>query len=215
MLKKVKIKKGEKFGMPGWMECTWRRVPCGKDNCPICGTIKKDREKHLARGQNPDDLGVVLDDLGNSFREIMKMIKMDAKKHGIDITNIEKIKEPPRPEKFPLYREVEKWRGNVLACAHGTENNFWTFTEEAQDLFWYTNILTTKTYRQLCNRWHLDNESDYGDYDYQYTRRVLSESLKILQKSLSELIPAGSAQKGKLMLISAGLMNLEKKILKI
>ncbi len=201
--------------MPGWMDCTWRRVPCGKDNCPICGTIKKDREKHLVRGQNPDDLGMVLDDLGNSFREMMKMIKMDAKKHGIDIANIEKIKEPPRPEKFPLYREVEKWRGNVLSCAHSTDDDFWTFTEEAQDLFWYANILTTKTYRQLCNRWHLDNKSDYGDYDYQYTRRVLSESLKILQKSLAELIPAGSAQKGKLMLISAGLMNLKKKILKI
>lgn len=215
MLKKIKIKEIGKFGMPKWMDCTWRRIPCGKITCPICGTIKKDREKHLAKGQNPDDIKVVLDDLGNTFREVMRMIKTDAKKHGIDITNIEKIKEPPRPEKFPLYREVEKWRGNVLACAHGTEDNFWTFTEEAQDLFWYTNILTAKTYRQLCNRWHLDNESDYGDYDYQYTHRVLLESLEILQKSLSKLIPVGSAQKGKLMLISASLMNLKNKILDI
>ncbi|MBU4298954.1 hypothetical protein KJ636_02845 [Patescibacteria group bacterium] len=41
-------KKG--FQMPKWMECNWRRVPCGKENCPICGRIKKDRQRLIYSG---------------------------------------------------------------------------------------------------------------------------------------------------------------------
>ena len=200
--------------MPPWMDCTWKRIPCGKNSCPICGTIKKNREEALARGKNPDDMEVVLDELGSTFRKMIKMIKADAKKHGIEISNIEDIKEPPEPEKFPLYRETEKWRKNVFAVLHGTDD-FWTQTEEAQDLFWYANILAAKTYRQLCNRWHIRQKDSYGGHDHEYTGRVLAEILEILEKSVSRLVPAGSSQKGKLMLIQAGLMGLKEKILKI
>ncbi len=35
------LPKGELM-MPKWMECTWRRVPCGQDECKICSGIKQD-----------------------------------------------------------------------------------------------------------------------------------------------------------------------------
>lgn len=49
------------------------------------------------------------------------------------------------------------------------------------------NTLTAKVYRQLCNRWHMDQKDSYGEFDYTYTQHVLEVCLDILEKSLSQL----------------------------
>lgn len=86
---------------------------------------------------------------------------------------------------------------------------------DAQDLFWYTNTICAKTYRQLSNRWHIENGDDYGDFDYQYTDRVLRECFEIIQKALSSLTSISPKDKVKLMFISDELLKLKKEILKI
>lgn len=35
------------FKMPKWMDCVWRRVPCGKWSCKICGRIQQDKLQHV------------------------------------------------------------------------------------------------------------------------------------------------------------------------
>ena len=47
------------FKMPKWQDCTWKRVPCGKDDCKICGKAKRRRAMHLLKGEDPDDMKVV------------------------------------------------------------------------------------------------------------------------------------------------------------
>ena len=205
------------FKMPKWMECTWRRVPCGKDDCPICGRIKKDRQRHIERGEDPDDFENAIEDVGQSFKETLELIKKDAESKGFDITNIQDIQEPPEPEKFPLYIKINQWNKKIMALedAARLSEAFWIYTEAAADLFWYANILTAKTYRQLCNRWHIENGGEYGDFDYQYTGRVLEECLKILKKSLRELIKGNISQKREFDLILSQLLRLEKEIIRI
>lgn len=205
------------FKMPRWMECAWRRVPCGKDDCPICGKVKKDRQRHIEKGEDPDDIKSVLKDVDRNFKEVLQMVKKDAKRMGIDIINIKDIKEPPEPEKFSFYRKVEKWNKAVFKLAKEAElsENWWIYTEEAADLFWYANTLIAKTYRQLCNKWHIKNVDNYGDFDYQYTKYVLRECLKILKKSLKELIQNNQAQKKELNSIFLYFLKLEKQIIKI
>jgi len=90
---------------------------------------------------------------------------------------------------------------------------FWIYTEEAAGLFWYANILVAKTYRQLCNRWHIKKNDDYGEFDYQYTKYILSECLKILKKSLEKLVKNSPPQKKELSSILLNLSKLEEKIL--
>lgn len=63
------------FKMPEWMECTWRRVPCGRDDCPLCGKINKQRQKHTEKGGDSDDLECAFEDVSvgsNVFAQIKR-----------------------------------------------------------------------------------------------------------------------------------------------
>lgn len=201
--------------MPKWMECAWRRVACEKNDCPICGRIKKDRQKHIEKGEDPDSLESVFEDVGRNFKETLELIKKDCKAKGIDLTNVDNIQEPPELEEFPLYNKVNKWRELVLSLRDVAEDSFWIDTEPAADLFWYVNTLAAKTYRQLSTKWELDHNCDYGDVDYKYTAYVIKECLEILKNSLKELSSFNSDQKVSLMLIHDKLLTLEKEILKV
>lgn len=209
------IKKADNFQMPKWMECTWRRVPCGKDGCPICGRIKRDRQRHIEHGEDPDDMKSVFKDVGRNFKEVLEMIKKDAEEKGFDITNIDNIQEPPEPEEFSLYRKIQKWRDSVYSLASSPTVGFWIETEEAQDLLWYANTLMAKVYRQLCNHWHIKKGDDYGVFDCQYTGYVLQKCLKILSESLQKIIQNNPPQKEELNSIFINLSKLEKEITKI
>jgi hypothetical protein len=215
MQKKLVKRKTRPKGMPVWMECTWRRKPCEQDDCPICGRIKEDRQKHLKLGENPDTLKIVLEDVGRNFKEALVIIRANAKRKGIDISSFDNIKEPPEPEKFPLYTEVQKWQKSIFDLAENSRSSFWTYTEDAEDLFWYANTLGLKVYRQLCNKWQVENGAPYEEFDYSYTGYVLNECLNAIKSSLSRLILVGSKDMGKLIFLSAQLMILEKKIARI
>lgn len=211
--KVVKIKKS-KWPFQKWQDCAWRRKACGKDSCPICGRIKKDRQKHIDQGEDPDSIKSVMEDVGGSLQEALAAIKADAKAKGIDITNIGGIQEPPEPEFFPLYLEVNLWRKNIYKIAEDSDmtSSAWLYSEVGEDLLWYANTLAAKAYRQLCNRWHLENGDNYGDCDYTYTGYAIKESLKILNQALTELGEIDTEFKNKFKLAKLHLNILEDKI---
>jgi len=202
--------------IPKWMECTWRRQPCDKESCPICGRIKRDRAKHLAQGEDPNSIETVLEDVSNNFKKALAMIKADAEAKGFDITNIDNIQEPPEPDQFPLYLKVKNWRNDIYRLAEQAEENLdaWPELEVGKDLLWYVNTVIAKTYRQLCNRWHIEQGDDYGEEDYQYTQHVLNECLLIIRKSLNDLIKMYPEQK-KFNIILIIITGLEPELLKI
>ncbi|MDP2940146.1 MAG: hypothetical protein Q8O13_08725 [Candidatus Omnitrophota bacterium] len=209
----IKTKNG-KFKMPKWMDCAWKRVSCEKDSCPICGRIKKDHQKHIERGEDADSIESAFEDIAGNFKETLELIKKDCETKGIELTNVDNIKEPPEPEKFPLYNRVNKWRNLVLNLEESLEDDIYYHTEAAADLFWYVNILASKIYRQLTNKWEIKHGDKYGDVDYKYTGCVIKECLKILKKSLRDLSLFNLEQKVGLMLIHDKLLNLEKEIFK-
>ncbi|MFH1162356.1 MAG: hypothetical protein V1696_03760 [Candidatus Jorgensenbacteria bacterium] len=213
----IKSGKDGKFEMPKWMECSWRRIPCNQKDCPLCGHIMRDRSAHIDCGEDPDDMKSVFEDVGASFGEALAIVRQDAERMGIDITNIDNIPVPPEPEQFPLYRKVSQWRENVESVleAADTSGSLWLETEAAADVAWYRNTLTSKTYRQLTNRWEMERGDAYGDVDYAYTSYVLKECLKILKSSLEYLSLLNSEEKGELMLGLAKLQHLESQILNI
>lgn len=211
------LKRIGNFKIPEWWDCGWKRVSCNKKSCLLCGRILRDRRKHIERGEDPDSMKSAMEDAGGSLSEALRMIKKDAERLGIDITNLENIKEPPEPEKFSLYRKVAKWRNFVSEIVKHAEesDNLWLGTEAAADLLWYKNTLAAKTYRQLCNLWHMDNGDEYGDIDFKYTKYVLIECLKILKRSLNALALLASDQKGELMMAAGQMAKLESAILTV
>lgn len=205
------------FKMPEWMECTWRRLPCGQLDCKICGRMEEDRLNHITKGEDPDSIGSVFEDVGKNFKETLELIKKDAESKGIDITNLKEIEEPPGSDTFPLYSHIMSWQEFVSKTVEkgDKEESLWLLTEAAADLSWYKNTFCAKVYRQLCNRWHMDRSDGYGEFDYKYTAYVLKECLGILKKSLAELSLLPSGQKGELLLAASQLDKLEKEILDI
>lgn len=207
------------FKIPKWWDCAWRRVPCGKDECRMCGKIKQDRLSHIMKGEDPDDMKSSFEDAGNSLGGALAMIKQHAAEMGIDITNINEaeLEKPPEPDTFPLYQKAVEWQDEAAAIIKDGDlrGSAWLLTEAAADLGWYQNTLLAKIYRQLCNRWHLDRGDEYGEIDYEYTKYVLGECLKILEKSLLELSAIGSPHGDGLKHCLARLQELKKPILSI
>jgi hypothetical protein len=214
---KKEIHKKERFSYPKWMECGWKRVGCGRDNCPLCGRIIKDRQAHIEKGEDPDSLKSVLEDVGLNFKKVLEMIKKDAAANGIDIANIDSIKEPPRPEEFALYRQALGWQRYVCAIMQqaGENGELWLDTPAGLDLSWYSSILLGKVYRQLSNRWEMENGDEYGEFDFNYTKNVIKQSLRFINEAFAELTPFDTGQKINLMLAQSQLKELETKIIKI
>ena len=177
--------------MPEWMDCTWRRDACGKDECKICGQIKKDRQRHIECGEDPDSMESAFADVGSNLAETLRMVKKHAEEMGIDVENIDDddIEKTPESHEFPLYNKVAEWRENIrlFAKTAAEQEDPWLLTEEAEDLLWYINTLTVKVCTQLYNKSHLDKGDEYAEFDYNYTKYVLCECTKILDKALSQL----------------------------
>lgn len=202
-----------KFTLPKWMDCTWRRVPCGQHSCPICGEIKKDGGKYSARAKNPDDIQIMIVDLSQNFRKLVQLIKKSAKRYGVEMVNIEYVQETPLPQHFPLYYQAEKWKESVcdLVDKGQRTGEIWIMLEAADDLLWYANLLPAKCYHQLINRYRLARRDKYAEYEYEYTAYVLSEIFKILEFSISQIQPHNI----NFLVVRAELEKIKKKVLTI
>ncbi|MDP3954271.1 MAG: hypothetical protein Q8Q06_02550 [bacterium] len=213
---------------PVWMECTWRRITCGKNACLFCGRINKNRELHIDRGEDPDSMEAALEDVSGNFKEVFKMIKADADSKGIDIENlkdVDNMKEPPEPEKFRLYKKIMAWHDSTFDVIEDAllAGQDWADGDHGLDLAWYANLLPAKTYRQLCNRWFLDNGEDYGDFDFEYTAYVLKECMDAVKNSLlgqmslgePDAVGADWKTRRQLLTLYDGINKLEKQINKI
>jgi hypothetical protein len=60
--KKIAAKKQD-APMPKWLECTWRRQPCGKTACPVCSLLQQERAKLVSKHEPEEFIEDVLDDL--------------------------------------------------------------------------------------------------------------------------------------------------------
>ena len=174
-----------------WLDCVWKRISCGKDSCPICEKVKQDRKKLIKEGKDPDSIKSASDSLATNLAEAMALIKKDTEAMGIDISNLDDVVEAPSEKSFLLAIRAKKWYLDIMNLYKEADsrNATWLLTEEAHDLSWYAGTFNAKIYRQLCNKWYLDNEKDYGEFDYRYTSRVLKEVSKIINKSFLKLLP--------------------------
>lgn len=172
--------------------CGWRRVRCGKDDCFFCTRVAAEQERLREQGEGGELDGTfmpVLEDEAPYFGEAIAAIQEDAARRGIEIENIDELRAPPKPEAFPLYHRIAAWKESIRELAEQADarHEFWMFTEDAADLFWYADMLSAKAYRQLCNRWFEKERVPHGDFDAAYTGRVLVECIEILKGAFDKL----------------------------
>ena len=205
--------------MKAWQDCQWQRVPCGLDSCPICGRIKRARQKHLDKGEDPDTMAAVFQDVGNVFKETLELLKKDAARFGIDLDKIKDMEEnkSPEPSDFPLYNRAKIWRDGIYKIAEASDevSSAWLYSQAGEDLLWYANTLLAKIYRQLSNVWELKNDKEkieYIDLEYNYTGYVLNQVFAILDSALFKLSQDGGPQAGKFTLARLSLAGLKEKL---
>ena len=114
------------------------------------------------------------------------VLTAEAERLGIDIINLGDVQSPPKAEEFPLYEKVFSWYKKVLDLYEKSKDEPWQETEAADELLWYSGMVASKTYRQLCNRWQ-KNKGGGQDFDYKYTNRVLNEIIRYLEDALTAL----------------------------
>jgi hypothetical protein len=87
------------------------------DRCRVHYEEQKRLERHLLRGEDPDDPRVVMADVSESFGETLGMLHEMADEMGLDLNNME---EEPEEEEFsphdhPLFQRATRWSGRVDA----------------------------------------------------------------------------------------------------
>ncbi len=60
---------GSEQEIRAWLDCMWKRIPCGEDGCPICGRVNRERMRLFKEGENPDSIAGAIDSVGASLAE--------------------------------------------------------------------------------------------------------------------------------------------------
>jgi hypothetical protein len=200
--------------VPKWMDCTWKRLPCGESDCPICS-----REIPLSGSPREADKDVsgFLDDVLSDLAGHYSGIKDQAARQGIGKASGAAELQPPQPSQFLLYNRLQVLRDDLLSVAEeaADSGSFWPATEPGQDLLWYANVLLGKTYRQLCNAWYVEQGHNNDKVDQRYTSHVLLECLSYIRSSLEELVELEVEESNTLELIRLYLPGVQQEILNI
>lgn len=213
----LKNQQGETFDMPAWQDCGWRRITCGQDSCLMCGRVKQQRERCVAKGLDPDSWEAVMECVTEDFSEVSVLLKKDAKKMGIDLNNLEdvEIPEPPQPETYPVHSKLMEWRRGVFDLFGEAEEwgDGWLELEAGRDLGWYANTLPVKYYRTVSDKWSMENGEEEVWVDYYYTKYVVKEVIKILEDAFMALRREQTSRTLQFQILHSQLVNLKAEIL--
>ena len=88
------------------------------DRCRVHQEEQKRLERHLLRGEDPDDPRVVMADVSESFGETLGMLQEMADEMGLDLDDL--AEEEPEEEEFsphdhPLFQRASRWSERVGA----------------------------------------------------------------------------------------------------
>ncbi|MFH0779973.1 MAG: hypothetical protein V1928_03905 [Parcubacteria group bacterium] len=219
---KIKLANKEIFNMPDWEDCTWKRDVCGKDECKICGKIKKQRAAHIAAGRDPDVIESMMMDVEEDFKKTIGLIRKAAKREGIDLSDIKDndidvLDSWPLAEEFPLAEKVKDWSDGVrkMFMIPVGEDDSWFEAEAAKDVLYYKSTFEVKVVRQLSCRLELERGDEYVDADYLYTKYVLEYIIDKLKSGMSWIMKNVENKSAEAMVSLAKLQDLEKQVEKL
>lgn len=175
------------------------------DQCQIFQHAFAHRLEHIVRGENPDNPAVILADMRKTFHYLVKAIKKDIEKHGLDSRKL-KVKlvnaglEPgPRPESFALWR---LGHGFMLQTHSLLENISSEPDDELQEVFtkmkkkieelnWYHTFFEAKLYQALAIQQALKKEKakifkQIQKQEMDISAKLCFQALQACQNALQE-----------------------------
>jgi hypothetical protein len=109
----------EAFSAPfNWCDRVCERCPLANE-CPLWKREQQSRWVHAARGEDPDDLAVVMNDVVEIFEKLAKDLEASARERGIDLD----APLPPRPLVLDAARLRKAGQELVVAASESSEPN--------------------------------------------------------------------------------------------
>lgn len=193
--------------MPKWLDCSWKRIPCGKKSCKICGP--------LIQPEIPGES--TLKNVEKILSQTLEIIKKGNGEQKAEFAAVKNLLKFESPEKFALVLQINDWRSNVFGLVRQSYilEKEWLDSEAAADVTWYSNVLCSKVYRQHLNRQEIEKGKRSARADYEYTQSVLKTCVRILRKATSLIYIFDLEHRDCWVALQTELRNLEKGILNI
>jgi len=205
------------ISLPQWLDCTWRRVPCNKKQCPVCSLLTAEEQKLIARGEGEEFVCDVLDDLRYSIAESFLSV-VDSSARGHRTAAHERRAFAKRsPRRFPLYRTLDRWHEELhdLFSDGDDAESFWVQTADAADVDWYMHILLDFTHRQLLYLEKNSAQALRSSVPVAYTRYVIDATAQLVAEGLNRLALLDSTEKGVLILMAGTFSRIRPALVRI
>lgn len=206
-MKKARLTKIDN-GAPRWLSCTWRREPCGKRSCPVCGVLSRECRVLRAGGASDDEVLSAIDDLRYDIADAFLKI--------VHIPSVSRVRTPRRVSLYgslrykSLYRALDSWHEELHEIYDEAFdiNAFWRESVDAADLDWYAHILLDYFER-------LREYQTVQSVARRYAVSVAHEAAQMMVKCLHSIALCDSAQKGALILLSHRFTPLYKELMQL
>lgn len=171
---------------------------CGLTSlCRVYKDLYKTRKKFIKQGKDSDSLESFFETAGNTFKEIKKMLKKDAKKWGIDLNNLEEeipekeISLENELENYPLYRLISDYSKKIKDFLEELSYIALETNDEVRDNLEIINysqlLLPAKIYRACISKEEEDEMGNDTTMDSQTSGFITIRGLKAIIASLSSL----------------------------
>jgi hypothetical protein len=148
--------------------------------CLLYSKDSRRKAEHRAKGEDPHDWDIVLQDLHESFQETLAMLRQHAEEEGIDLDAIDTesvISELAEPSDHPLHVKAYRYTMNADKFLEKLQNvineeidninagnilaeNIEEIKECFEVIAWYHMQISVKIHRALCGKMEAGEEKD-------------------------------------------------------
>ncbi|PIR93437.1 hypothetical protein COT99_00800 [Candidatus Falkowbacteria bacterium CG10_big_fil_rev_8_21_14_0_10_43_10] len=145
--------------------------------CFLYAKEQTTKKKHLERGENPNDLDIMMKDIIESFRETHELLEAQMKKMEIikqDLAESPEPEEEPDFDKHPLVKKGRRYfelthkflneftfERQRMIMQFGIEISIDDISEEIKIISWYHSLLPSKCWRLLYDLYEIERETDW------------------------------------------------------
>lgn len=155
--------------------------------CSLYYEEQKTKAEHLAKGEDPHDWNIIMQDIKKNFEEALKLLEKSAAEQGIDLNSLpDEPCEEPHPNLHPLnlrarnymllaHRFLEKLhktlktdtvnmkqRAKTMLLPNDDENvqTLEILTSHYSAISWYYTLILSKIHRALSSKMMVEIEKD-------------------------------------------------------
>jgi hypothetical protein len=171
--------------------CDYRCERCDeRENCRVYKESKERILNHYAKGENPYDPEIFLNDLKQIFAKTNTMIQEMAKKQGLDAkTPIDREVPEINPDEYVIYRLAHEYYIQTNSFLQELERTGIPdeLRESFQDLVWYHTLIVAKIGR-LVSGFIDEYDEEFQMQEEKGTVAVIQKGIDASKKALESIL---------------------------